>query len=193
METRNRGEWHIAPWIAGAGLLWLFLKTSTITHPSSFQDTTTNLCTLFWHSQLLTYDWDYTYKKNMHSSTQRPWAHQSWCGWEGECQLIYTLSHLWSLCTSVTHCQLTISLANSRYITWLLVVVYIYFLYIFAHRKPGNLKYIFDTWTLKCHTKIIMSVSHLQIIFCQWNAVRIYFWWVDPEMSLSHLRDIFLC
>ena len=38
--------------------------------------------------------------------------------------------------TSVTHCQLTISLANSRYITRLIVVVYIYFLYIFAHKKP---------------------------------------------------------
>ena len=95
--------------------------------------------------------------------------------------------------TSVTHCQLTISLANSRYITWLIVVVYIYVLYIFAHRKPWNLKYIFDTWTLKCHTKVIMSVSHLQNIFCQWNAVRIYFWWLDPEMSLSHLKNIFLC
>ena len=43
--------------------------------------------------------------------------------------------------TSVTHCWLTISLANSRYITWLIVVVYIYFLYIFAHRKPQNLTY----------------------------------------------------
>ena len=68
---------------------------------------------------------------------------------------------LWS--TPVTHCQLTISLENSR----LIVVVYIYFLYILAHRKPQNLKYIFDTWTLKCHTKIIMFVSHMQNIFCE--------------------------
>ena len=110
---------------------------------------------------------------------------------------IHCLELLWGTigcwCTSVTHCWLTISLANSRYFTWLIVMVYIYFLCIFAHRKPQNLKYIFDTWTLKCHTKIIMSVSHLQNIFCEWNAVRIYFWWVDPEMSLSHLGNIFLC
>ena len=44
-------------------------------------------------------------------------------------------------------------------------------------------KYIFDTWTLKCHTKVIMSVSQLQNIFCEWNAVRIYFWWVHPNTS----------
>ena len=63
----------------------------------------------------------------------------------------------WARTTSIT--QLTI--------TWLIVMIYIYIMYIFAHRKPWNLKNIFDTWTLKCHTKIIMSVSQLQNIFCE--------------------------
>ena len=96
------------------------------------------------------------------------------------------------LCTSVTHCQLTISLANSRYITWLIVVVYRYILYICAHKRPWNLKYIFDTWNWNVIQKL-SCLCHTCKIFCQWNAVRIYFWWVDPEMSLSQLRNIFLC
>ena len=37
--------------------------------------------------------------------------------------------------------------------SWLVFIFYIYM----AYKNPSNKKYIFDSWTLKCHTKLLVT------------------------------------
>ena len=65
------------------------------------------------------YDQDYTYKEIMHSPTQRPWAHQSWCGREGEHQPIYSLLHLQPLWQNTKVLWEEASVRSPTQIEWL--------------------------------------------------------------------------